>query len=161
MTRKLNTSAFVVAALGALSAGSGAHAAGWAVGIQAGWQQSGQLTLAETGASSSNWTVLDNGACWGACFSPDASEVAYVENGAIKVISIHGTNARVVKSSGLYTSGTRANSLSWCTNGYIYYTPTAQQRSNTGYAQEDCDCLVSPQWQEAFEAKALEVLSEL
>src|SRR5262249_22665354 len=28
------------------------------------------------------------------------------------------------------------------TNGYIYYTPTVPQRTNTGYAQEDCDCMV-------------------
>ena len=33
------------------------------------------------------------------------------------------------------------------TNGYIYYTPTVQQRTNTGYAQEDCDCMVAPEWQ--------------
>ena len=47
------------------------------------------------------------------------------------------------------------------TNGYIYYTPTSEQRNNTGYAQEDCDCLVAPGWQKIFEAKALEVLKKL
>jgi hypothetical protein len=47
------------------------------------------------------------------------------------------------------------------TNGYIYYTPTAGQRNNTGYAQEDCDSLVAPEWQKVFEAKALEVLKKL
>ena len=47
------------------------------------------------------------------------------------------------------------------TNGYIYYTPTAAQRMNTGYAQEDCDTLVAPEWQKIFETKALEVLREL
>lgn len=47
------------------------------------------------------------------------------------------------------------------TNGYIYYTPTAEQRLNTGYAQEDCDTLVAPEWQKMFEAKAAEVLTEL
>lgn len=47
------------------------------------------------------------------------------------------------------------------TNGYIYYTPTVPQRNNSGYAQEDCDCLVAPQWQEMFESKALEVLRGL
>jgi hypothetical protein len=47
------------------------------------------------------------------------------------------------------------------TNGYIYYTPTAEQRNNTGYAQEDCDSLVAPEWQKVFEAKALEVLKKL
>ena len=46
-------------------------------------------------------------------------------------------------------------------NGYIYYTPTAKQRDNTGYAQEDCDCLVAPEWQKLFETKALEILKKL
>jgi len=47
------------------------------------------------------------------------------------------------------------------TNGYIYYTPTVSQRLNTGYAQEDCDSLVAPEWQKIFETKALDVLQEL
>ena len=47
------------------------------------------------------------------------------------------------------------------TNGYIYYTPTAEQRGNSGYAQEDCDSLVAPEWQKIFEAKAVEVLKGL
>lgn len=51
--------------------------------------------------------------------------------------------------------------VSGYTNGYIYYTPTAVQRNNKGYAQEDCDSLVAPEWQQVFEAKALEVLQKL
>ncbi len=47
------------------------------------------------------------------------------------------------------------------TNGYIYYTPTVTQRNNSGYAQEDCDTLVAPEWQKIFETKALEVLQQL
>ena len=47
------------------------------------------------------------------------------------------------------------------TNGYIYYTPTVEQRTNTGYAQEDCDTLVAPEWQRLFELKALEILKKL
>ena len=47
------------------------------------------------------------------------------------------------------------------TNGYIYYTPTVKQRQNTGYAQEDCDTLVAPEWQRLFEMKALEILRRL
>lgn len=47
------------------------------------------------------------------------------------------------------------------TNGYIYYTPTASQRSNTGYAQEDCDSLVAPQWQRIFESTGVEMLEKL
>jgi hypothetical protein len=47
------------------------------------------------------------------------------------------------------------------TNGYIYYAPTVEQRNNTGYAQEDCDSIVAPDWQKIFETKALEVLRQL
>jgi hypothetical protein len=43
-------------------------------------------------------------------------------------------------------------------NGYIYYAPTAEQLSNRGYAQEDSDCLLAPQWQDVFEEAALELL---
>ncbi len=51
--------------------------------------------------------------------------------------------------------------VSGYTNGYIYYTPTVEQRLNSGYAQEDCDTLVAPEWQQIFETKALEVLRDL
>jgi hypothetical protein len=51
--------------------------------------------------------------------------------------------------------------VSGYTNGYIYYTPTVEQRNNSGYAQEDCDTLVAPEWQAIFEKKSLEVLKNL
>ena len=47
------------------------------------------------------------------------------------------------------------------TNGYLYYTATVRQRTNTGYAQEDCDSLVAPEWQALFEQKAAELLAGL
>jgi len=47
------------------------------------------------------------------------------------------------------------------TNGYIYYTPTVAQRTNIGYAQEDCDTLVAPEWQELFETSAVRMLRDL
>ncbi|HET6422078.1 MAG TPA: hypothetical protein VFG20_00250 [Planctomycetaceae bacterium] len=47
------------------------------------------------------------------------------------------------------------------TNGYIYYAPTAEQLQNVGGAQEDSDCLLAPEWQALFEAKALDVLRRL
>lgn len=47
------------------------------------------------------------------------------------------------------------------TNGYIFYTATAAQRLNSGYAQEDCDALVAPEWQQLFETKAGEILKQL
>lgn len=47
------------------------------------------------------------------------------------------------------------------TNGYIYYTPTAEQLKNVGGAQEDSDCLVAPEWQKLFEKKVTELLKQL
>ena len=47
------------------------------------------------------------------------------------------------------------------TNGYIYYAPTAEQLLNVGGAQEDSDCILAPEWQALFEAKAAEILKRL
>lgn len=47
------------------------------------------------------------------------------------------------------------------TNGYIYYAATAAQRNNPGFAQEDCDALVAPEWQQKFEEKAVQILKGL
>ena len=47
------------------------------------------------------------------------------------------------------------------TNGYIYYAPTAEQLQNVGGAQEDSDCILAPEWQALFEAKAAEILKRL
>jgi hypothetical protein len=51
--------------------------------------------------------------------------------------------------------------VSGYTNGYIYYTATKEQRMNPGYAQEDCDVLVAPEWQQQFEERAVAVLQAL
>lgn len=47
------------------------------------------------------------------------------------------------------------------TNGYIYYSPTAEQLLNVGGAQEDSDCILAPEWQALFEAKVAELLKKL
>ena len=46
-------------------------------------------------------------------------------------------------------------------NGYLYYAPTAKQRKNPGFAQEDCDCLLAPEWQKAYEDKVALLLKKL
>ncbi|MDQ1256027.1 MAG: hypothetical protein QG656_623 [Candidatus Hydrogenedentes bacterium] len=48
-----------------------------------------------------------------------------------------------------------------CTNGYIYYAPTEEQLRNTGSAQEDCDCILAPEWQRLYEDKVGELLKKL
>lgn len=47
------------------------------------------------------------------------------------------------------------------TNGYNYYAPTAEQLKNVGYAQEDSDCMLAPEWQAIFETKAQEMIQQL
>lgn len=51
--------------------------------------------------------------------------------------------------------------VSGCTNGYIYYAPTAEQLRNRGGAQEDSDCLLAPEWQAIFEQAAESILKAL
>jgi len=51
--------------------------------------------------------------------------------------------------------------ISGYTNGYIYYSPTAEQLKNVGGAQEDSDCLLAPEWQKLFEDKVMEMLKKL
>ena len=47
------------------------------------------------------------------------------------------------------------------TNGYIYYTPTAEQLENRGGAQEDSDCMLASEWQMIFEDKVEKILAVL
>jgi hypothetical protein len=47
------------------------------------------------------------------------------------------------------------------TNGYIYYAPTREQLLNPGSAQEDCDCILAPEWHEQFEMKVRQLLKKL
>ncbi len=50
--------------------------------------------------------------------------------------------------------------VSGYTNGYLYYAPTLAQSKNRGFAQEDSDCLLAPEWQTRFEETALRLLGQ-
>ena len=94
------------------------------------------------------------------------SDVLNVEVGGIRVgdfvmVTFPGELTAQIGLNIKQTSPHRFTFVAGYTNGYIYYTPTAQQRNNTGYAQEDCDCLVGPEWQKLFEDKVAEVLKKL
>jgi hypothetical protein len=89
------------------------------------------------------------------------AEVCGLRVGAFKLVTFPG---EVVVQVGLNIkkAAQDANAhVSGYTNGYIYYTATGQQRLNTGYAQEDCDVLVAPGWQEIFENKAVDLLRRI
>jgi hypothetical protein len=47
------------------------------------------------------------------------------------------------------------------TNGYIYYAPTTEQLLNPGGAQEDCDCILAPDWQATYEEAVVKMLKEI
>jgi len=47
------------------------------------------------------------------------------------------------------------------TDGYLHYLPTARQRANTGFAQEDCDCLVAAEWEAVFTGAAARMFERL
>jgi hypothetical protein len=51
--------------------------------------------------------------------------------------------------------------VSGYTNGYLYYAGTAEQLLNPGWAQEDCDCLLAPEWEEEFHRAVDDLLSQL
>jgi len=51
--------------------------------------------------------------------------------------------------------------VSGVSNGYLYYTPTREQLTNIGHAQEDSDCLLAPEWQALFEDKVATILRRL
>ncbi len=88
-------------------------------------------------------------------------EMAGLRIGAFRLITFPGELTVQVGLNLKKRSPHQHTYIAGYTNGYIYYTPTAKQRGNTGYAQEDCDCLVDPAWQKIFEAKALDLLKRL
>jgi hypothetical protein len=47
------------------------------------------------------------------------------------------------------------------TNGYIYYAPTTEQLLNPGTAQEDCDCLLAPDWDRTYREHVSKLLGQL
>jgi hypothetical protein len=89
------------------------------------------------------------------------AEVCGLRVGAFKLVTFPG-EVTVQVGLNIKKAAADANAhVSGYTNGYIWYTATEQQRRNTGYAQEDCDVLVAPEWQKMFETKAVEVLKRL
>jgi len=47
------------------------------------------------------------------------------------------------------------------TNGYIYYTPTPEQKKNIGFAQEDCESIVAPEWRAVFDQASDSIVNRL
>lgn len=97
-----------------------AQAGGWAVGVATA-QNTSPADLVLKGTNGETVT-LDDGLCYGACFSPDVSQVAYVRGSDIFVIGVDGSNPHRIKSGDMSLSGSSANTLSWTNSGHIYYS---------------------------------------
>lgn len=88
-------------------------------------------------------------------------EVAGLRVGDFRLVTFPG-ELTVPVGLGLKRQSPHALSfVSGYTNGYLYYAPTAGQLLNRGGAQEDSDCLLAPEWQAIFEARALAILRGL
>ncbi len=70
---------------------------------------------------------------------------------------VNGTNWPESKT----TLAARQHLGRWIHQRYIYYAPTREQLLNPGYAQEDCDCLLAPEWQSDYEQHAVGLLKKL
>jgi hypothetical protein len=88
-------------------------------------------------------------------------EVAGVRIGDFVLVTFPGELSVEIGLNIKKRAASRFTFVAGYTNGYIYYAPTEKQRNNTGFAQEDCDCLLAPQWQKLFEAKADAILRRL
>lgn len=88
-------------------------------------------------------------------------EVAGLRVGNFRLVTFPGELTVEIGLGIKQRSGDPHTFVAGYTNGYLYYTPTEAQRKNTGYAQEDCDCYVAPEWQKLFEERVAAVLKKL
>ena len=77
------------------------------------------------------------------------------------VLAEHGELTLQIGSNIKKSSLHKPTFVAGYTNGYSYYSPTAEQLLNRGGAQEDSDCILAPDWQKLFENKVAEILRKL
>ena len=87
-----------------------------------------------------------------------SAEICSLRVGEFRLITFPGELTVEVGLEIKKKAGSKRVFVAGYTNGYLYYAPTAAQLQNTGYAQEDCDTLLAPEWHSQFEASALEVI---
>jgi hypothetical protein len=90
-----------------------------------------------------------------------AAEVLALRVGEFVLLAFPGELSVQIGLNLKHTSPHPLTFVAGCSNGYIYYAPTAEQLRNRGGAQEDSDCLLAPEWQALFEAKAAAMLKAL
>lgn len=88
-------------------------------------------------------------------------EVVGMRIGDFVLVSFPGEPSVEVGLNIKKTSPHKLTFIAGYSNGYIYYAPTEKQRRNPGFAQEDCDCLLAPEWQKLYEEKVAAILKKL
>ena len=93
--------------------------------------------------------------------APLGAEIGGLRVGDFRLVTFPGELVSGVGLDVKQAAGHPTAFVAGYTNGYLHYLPTARQRANTGYAQEDCDCLVAPEWEEVFRNGAARMFSRL
>lgn len=88
-------------------------------------------------------------------------EVAALRVGDFALVTFPGELTAEIGLNIKKTAPRKHTFVAGYTNGYIYYTPTADQLKNRGGAQEDSDCLVAPEWEQLFYKKVADILKGL
>ncbi len=94
-------------------------------------------------------------------FSPLEAEIVGLRVGQFVLLGFPGELSVQIGLNIKSASPHEFTFVAGCSNGYIYYAPTAEQLQNRGGAQEDSDCLLAAEWQGLFEARAADVLRRL
>lgn len=90
-----------------------------------------------------------------------AAEVGGLRVGDFTLVTFPGELVSGVGLDVKRAAGSPTAFVAGYTDGYLHYLPTARQRANGGFAQEDCDCLVAPEWERVFTAAAARMFARL
>lgn len=93
--------------------------------------------------------------------APIPAEIGTLCVGDFTLVTFPGEVVSAVGQDVKRASGDPHTFVAGYTDGYLHYLPTARQRANTGFAQEDCDCLVAPEWERIFTDAAARSLERL
>lgn len=92
---------------------------------------------------------------------PLVVEMSALQVGGFVLVTFPGELTVEIGLNVKKTSPFKTTFVAGYTNGYIYYTPTAEQLRNTGGAQEDSDCLLAPEWERLFYDKVAALFARL
>ncbi len=90
-----------------------------------------------------------------------ATEILGIRIGAFVLVTFPGEPSVQIGLDIKARSPHELTFVAGCTNGYLYYAPTAAQLGNIGAAQEDSDSILAPEWQALYETTVADLLSQL